>query len=296
LEKQQANEESSEEKISQEVSSREIVFSRDVTRRPPKKRAFLFAYRIYLVRSPLASVGVYSLKSWRTTMGRWSDWALCIGLITVFITQILKLVEKEKRRRAKQQINKTHQQLLKDLTKYWDERKKRQSEETASDEFVEIVETKAPYTILDPDEIKVENKGKYDFEEYLQKTVNAVRVMTDDNIDLVIKSSPAWGWQVKTGSTDEIKALKQQLGELKIKIENQKSEIIQVQKIDPVLETTLRMSVENLTNRIERLEKDAQRALTKWDVAIVAGTMMGAAITLIGAVGGAIWGIITFFH
>jgi hypothetical protein len=52
-----------------------------------------------------------------------------------------------------------------------------------------------------------------------------------------------------------------------------RNEIVEVQKIDPVLEATLKVSIENLTKRIEGLEK---KQLEKWDVALVLIQVLGA--------------------
>jgi hypothetical protein len=48
--------------------------------------------------------------------------------------------------------------------------------------------------------------------------------------------------------------------------------IVKVQKIDPVLEATLKVSVENLARRLDAIEKEK---LTKWDVAKVFIALLG---------------------
>ena len=79
---------------------------------------------------------------------------------------------------------------------------------------------------------------------------------------LLISTSPASNVASQTTAlgNDAIADLRDQLASLSERVRSQRKEI--VQKIDPVLEATLKISIDNLTQRIEALEK---RQLEKWD-------------------------------
>jgi hypothetical protein len=81
-----------------------------------------------------------------------------------------------------------------------------------------------------------------------------------EDLRLLVSTSPP--------SENGIADLRRQLNEIATRLERQrqKNEIVEVQKIDPVLEATLKTGMENLVKRIETLEK---RQLEKWDVALV---------------------------
>lgn len=64
---------------------------------------------------------------------------------------------------------------------------------------------------------------------------------------------------------------------------------MEVAKIDPVLEATIRASIDNLTKRIEFLEKTR---LEKWDVAIIVFQVLGA----VGSIVGIVFAIIKYLH
>jgi hypothetical protein len=98
--------------------------------------------------------------------------------------------------------------------------------------------------------------------------------------DLVLKTSPANSVTVGDNWRGDVTILRQQLDEINAKIETRKSEIIEVRQIDPVLQATLTLSIENLTKRIDKLEKDT---LSKWDVALVVGTVLAGVLLLFGA-------------
>jgi len=101
-------------------------------------------------------------------------------------------------------------------------------------------------------------------------------------VPLVVSTSPA-----QTSAEDyryAITDLRNQLAEVISRLEGRKNEIVEVQKIDPVLEATLKASIENLTKRIEALEKSR---LERWDVTLVLLQMLGA----IGAILGVVLGI-----
>jgi len=82
-------------------------------------------------------------------------------------------------------------------------------------------------------------------------------------------------------SEQEVLHLRTQLAEVMKRLEKQKNEIVEVQKIDPVLEATLRASIENLTNRIEALEEGR---LERWDVTLVLLQLLGAIGVILGVV------------
>jgi hypothetical protein len=77
-----------------------------------------------------------------------------------------------------------------------------------------------------------------------------------NNVDLVVATSPAVSSNVATSelsftSGKSIDELRLQIIELGERVTKSKNEIIEVQKIDPILEATLRFAVENLTKRLE---------------------------------------------
>ena len=89
----------------------------------------------------------------------------------------------------------------------------------------------------------------------------------------------------RAGSDDAIVQMQGQLETLKEEIAKQKNEIVEVQKIDPVLEATIRVGMENLTERIRTLEA---KQLGKWEVAVVCGTVIAGIALVLGAASGAI--------
>jgi hypothetical protein len=98
-------------------------------------------------------------------------------------------------------------------------------------------------------------------------------------VPLVVSTSPA-----QTSAEDyryAITDLRNQLAEVISRLEGRKNEIVEVQKIDPVLEATLKASIENLTKRIEALEKSR---LERWDVTLVFLQMLGAIGVILGIV------------
>lgn len=86
-----------------------------------------------------------------------------------------------------------------------------------------------------------------------------------------------------------IEELRNQIAVIEQKIQTQRNEIIEVTKIDPVLEATIKASIENLTKRIEFLEKTR---LEKWDVALIVLQMLGG----LGVIFAIIFGIIKYLH
>jgi hypothetical protein len=98
-------------------------------------------------------------------------------------------------------------------------------------------------------------------------------------IPLVVSTSPA-----QTSSARylyEIAELRAQLAEVINRLDEKKNEIVEVQKVDPVLEATLKATIENLTKRIEALEKTR---LERWDVTLVLLQLLGAIGVALGIV------------
>jgi septal ring factor EnvC (AmiA/AmiB activator) len=93
-------------------------------------------------------------------------------------------------------------------------------------------------------------------------------------LDLVAHTSTVAGAATSVTNTQmALEELRSQLGTLTEQMAKHRNEIVEVQKIDPVLEATLKVSIENLTKRIEGLEK---KQLEKWDVALVLIQVLGA--------------------
>jgi len=78
-----------------------------------------------------------------------------------------------------------------------------------------------------------------------------------------------------------IRDLRLQVEQISEDVERKKNEIVEVHRIDPVLEASLKASIDNLTQRIEALEKNL---LTKWDVALVVLQLLGGIGVIIGIV------------
>ena len=94
-----------------------------------------------------------------------------------------------------------------------------------------------------------------------------------EDLGLLLSTSPPY--------ENAVADFRRQLAAITDRLEKQRNEIAEVQKIDPVLEATLKVGVENLTKRIETLEK---KQLEKWDVALVCFALisaLGVVITVI---------------
>lgn len=100
-----------------------------------------------------------------------------------------------------------------------------------------------------------------------------LRQRVREDLQLLVSTSPP--------SQDAVADLQRQLAALTERLEKQKNETVEVHKIDPVLEATLKGSIENLAKRIETLEK---KQLEKWDVALVCFQLLGSigALILVG--------------
>lgn len=86
-----------------------------------------------------------------------------------------------------------------------------------------------------------------------------------------------------------IDELRNQISVIEQKIKNHRNEIVEVSKIDPVLEATIKASIDNLTKRIEFLEKTR---LEKWDVALIVFQVFSG----LGVIFAIIFGIIKYLH
>jgi hypothetical protein len=104
---------------------------------------------------------------------------------------------------------------------------------------------------------------------------------------IVVSTSAAQAPSGYLNSESSLADLRRQIFDISDKVEKQRNEIVEVQRIDPVLEATLKAAIENLTKRIEALEKTE---LTKWDVAVVVLQLLGG----IGIIVGTIFGILKY--
>jgi len=86
-------------------------------------------------------------------------------------------------------------------------------------------------------------------------------------------------------SEDAIADLRLQLDKITQRMEKQRNEIVEVQKIDPALEATLKVSVEYLAKRIDTLES---KQLDKWNVALVCAQVIGGVVFVISTVSGVV--------
>jgi hypothetical protein len=100
-------------------------------------------------------------------------------------------------------------------------------------------------------------------------------------LELVAKTSPA-NVAASTATTEfALSELRTQLANLARDVGERRNEIIEVQKIDPALQATLTTSIENLTHRIETLEKEQ---LERWDVVLVCIQLLGGLAVVAGLV------------
>jgi hypothetical protein len=113
----------------------------------------------------------------------------------------------------------------------------------------------------------------------LDKVVQDQNPSLKENMELLVSSSSLTSSNPSSIVIGEFTILKQQIEELRSRMEQSKSEIIEVQRIDPILEATLKYAVEHLTNRIDALEKTS---LTKWDVVVVVFQVIIPSATLVG--------------
>jgi hypothetical protein len=102
-----------------------------------------------------------------------------------------------------------------------------------------------------------------------------ITVLEKENISLIpllVSTSTA---QAPSGFVQReaaIAELQQQLTQFSEELQKKKSEIVEVKTIDPIVQATLISGIENLTKRIEAIEKNV---LTKWDVATVVLQLLG---------------------
>jgi hypothetical protein len=131
--------------------------------------------------------------------------------------------------------------------------------------------------------------SKHGIQELQLKVEGQIGRLSDQDLALVplmVPTSPA-----QTSSERyryAITELRTQLAEVVDRLEKLRKKIAEVQKIDPVLEATLKASIENLTERIEMLENSR---LERWDVTLVLLQLLGA----IGAILALVLGIAKYF-
>ncbi len=101
----------------------------------------------------------------------------------------------------------------------------------------------------------------------------------------LVSTSPAHSLSGGVPHEMAIRELRAQVDRISEEVKRKESEIVEVHKIDPVLEATLKGSIDNLTKRIEALEKNL---LSKWDVATVVLQLVGG----VGVILGIVFGII----
>ncbi len=98
---------------------------------------------------------------------------------------------------------------------------------------------------------------------------------------LVLSTSTA---QAPSGTVEHDAAfdlLRNQLARIAEQFDKKRDSFVEASQINPALEATLTVSIDNLTKRIETLEKNL---LTKWDVVTVFLALGGSIITIIGVV------------
>lgn len=111
-----------------------------------------------------------------------------------------------------------------------------------------------------------------------------------ESLNLVVSSSPA----VSPNASalifrTEMDTLRSQLQDLNLRVKESKNEIVEVQRIDPILEATLKLTVENLVKRIDQLET---KVLGKWDVALIVAQILATLGVLLGIT----FGIVKYLH
>jgi H+/Cl- antiporter ClcA len=97
-----------------------------------------------------------------------------------------------------------------------------------------------------------------------------------DNVELLVKSTST----ISVGA-DVISDLRGQIDLLSQRIQAQRNEIVEIQRIDPILEATLKVSVENIAKRLDSVER---QALTRWDAALVFLQLLSGIGVIVGAV------------
>jgi hypothetical protein len=144
-------------------------------------------------------------------------------------------------------------------------------------------------TLRDKAEVEMRRKLTEQLRSKVEKSIillHGKRPLPDSwrsSAELLTKTSTLSAGAATVTSTQEgSEELRSQFGQLAQQVEEHKklkNEIIEVQKIDPVLETTLKVGLENLTKRIEALEK---KQLEKWDVALVTFQVLSGIGVIVG--------------
>jgi hypothetical protein len=132
-------------------------------------------------------------------------------------------------------------------------------------------------------------RSKHEIQELQRKVEGQIGRLSDQDlalVPLVVSTSPAQMSSERYRYA--ITELRTQLAEVMNRLEKQRNEIVEVHKIDPVLQATLKANIESLTERIEMLEKSH---LERWDVTLVLFQLLGA----IGVILGVVLGIAKYF-
>jgi hypothetical protein len=132
------------------------------------------------------------------------------------------------------------------------------------------------------------------FEGVLKKTQEVRKSLEDaiprESFDLLVSSSPVVSPNASAlMASNEFGILRQQIETLRLQVLENKNEIVEVQRIDPILEATLKLTVENLVKRIDLLET---KVISKWDVALIVAQILGT----LGALLGLTFAIIKYLH
>lgn len=128
--------------------------------------------------------------------------------------------------------------------------------------------------------------------EKLRSSLKALEAVPLEERPLVQQVLSTSGAQAPVGIAEgnaALAELRQQISVIEQQVRAHRNEIVEVAKIDPVLEATIKASIDNLTKRIEFLEKTR---LEKWDVAIVFFQLFGS----LGVVFGIVFAIIKYLH
>lgn len=121
------------------------------------------------------------------------------------------------------------------------------------------------------------------YRKQVDKKVKEIRLSLEDQmgtlseeearlVPLLVSTSAAQAPSGAVEPEDALAELRDQIAQVTERLEKHKNEIVEVRTIDPVLEATLKLSIDNLTRRLEALE---ERLLTKWDMAVVTLQLLG---------------------
>lgn len=130
-------------------------------------------------------------------------------------------------------------------------------------------------------------RAKEQFEKLLREIAHTP--LEENLLGSVLSTSTAQSPAGVAEGSAALDELRTQISVIEQKIQTHRNEIVEVSKVDPVLEATIKASIENLTKRIEFLEKTR---LEKWDVAIIVFQVFSG----LGVIFGIIFAIIKYLH